>query len=257
MPSRDWFTKFFEGTPSDLWTKFASHEMTQAEAHFFGEVLALKPGDSALDVPCGNGRHAIALSARGIEITGVDLSTEMLDRCATNATGNLRFERHDMRDLPYDNQFDAAYCAGNSFGYFEPADTLCFLQGVSRALKPGGRFLIDTSMAAETYLITGGVKEWVEVEDTIMLIENRYVPLESRLDSDLTFLRNGEVLRHTASHHVHTIGEIGRMLASVGMTAITAFSTTDGDAFELGCERLFLVAQKEVSAQGNTTGWGL
>lgn len=90
-----------------------------------------------------------------------------------------------------------------------------------------------------------------------MLIENRYVPLESRLDSDLTFLRNGEVLRHTASHHVHTIGEIGRMLASVGMTAITAFSTTDGDAFELGCERLFLVAQKEVSAQGNTTGWGL
>jgi SAM-dependent methyltransferase len=244
MPAKDWFTHFFEGTPSHLWSKFATTEMTEAEALFFMDVLKLERGNQVLDVPSGGGRHAIAIALRGMDVTGVDISQEMIRKSTPHVSSNLRFERHDMRSLPYENQFDAAYCAGNSFGYFEPDDTLCFLQSVSKALKTGGRFLIDTSLAAETYLVTGGVKEWVEVDDTIMLIENHYVALQSRLDSNLTFLRNGAVERRTASHYVHTAGEMVRMLSSVGLTAVDSYSTTGGDPFELGCERLFLISEK-------------
>lgn len=244
MPTEEWFTQFFEGVATDLWTRFTTPEMTAAEVSFFVAVLHLDEGQRILDVPSGNGRHAIALAQCGFDVTGVDISEAMLAFCQQHIWDRLRFEHHDMRSLPYEQQFDAAFCAGNSFGYFIPEDTQRFLDSVARALKPGGRFLVDTAMVAETYLVTGGVKEWVQADDIIMLIQNNYVPLQSRLDSELTYLHKGQVEKRLASHHIHTIGEIVRMLAAAGMTAEETYSNTDGDAFEIGAERLFLVARK-------------
>lgn len=251
MHTADWFIEFFQGVATDLWTQFASPEMTAAEAEFLMAELQLQPGASVLDVPSGNGRHAIALAHEGFRVTGIDISQEMLSQSVLDARkaglvdcGLIRFESHDMRELAFDQQFDGAFCAGNSFGYFTPDDTLRFLRGVALALKPGGRFLIDTSMAAESFFVTGGVKEWVEVGDIVMLIENVYVPTDARVDSILTFLRDGKSEKRTASHHVHTVGEIVRMLASVGLVTVAAHATIDGDPFELGCDRLFLVSQK-------------
>lgn len=251
MHAADWFTEFFQGVATDLWTLFASPEMTAAEAEFFVAQLQLQPGASVLDVPSGNGRHAIALAQQGFKVTGVDISAEMLSKSQDDArqaglTDNsvIRFESHDMRELAFKQQFDGAFCAGNSFGYFTPDDTMRFLQGVAAALKPTGRFLIDTSMAAESFFVTGGVKEWVEVGDILMLIENVYLPTEARVDSNLTFLRNGKSEKRTASHYVHTVGEIVRMLGAVGLVTVAAHATIDGDPFELGCDRLFLVSQK-------------
>lgn len=244
MPTEEWFTQFFQGVATDLWRRFTTPEMTAAEVSFFVEALHLEEGQRILDVPSGNGRHAIAMAQCGFDVTGVDISEEMLAFCRQHIWDRLRFESHDMRALPYERQFDAAFCAGNSFGYFVPADTQRFLDGIARALKPGGRFLIDTDMAAETYLVTGGVKEWVQADDIIMLIKNEYVPLESRLDSELTYLQKGQVEKRSASHYIHTIGEIVRMLAAAGLTAEETYSTTDGDVFEIGAERLFLVARK-------------
>ena len=48
-----------------------------------------------------------------------------------------------MRELPFDRKFDGAYCMLTSFGYFDEDANLKVAEGVARALKPGGRFLLD------------------------------------------------------------------------------------------------------------------
>jgi cyclopropane fatty-acyl-phospholipid synthase-like methyltransferase len=55
----NWFETFFEGLALDLWRAAVMPEQTAREASFLADHLKLRSGMSVLDVPCGNGRHAI------------------------------------------------------------------------------------------------------------------------------------------------------------------------------------------------------
>lgn len=239
----DWFKTFFDGAALDLWRRAATPEMTEAEADFLYDELACEPGQSLLDVPCGNGRHAVALAGRGLKITGVDLGSAPLNEASQHK--DFRTVQQDMRDLLYVNEFDGAYCLGNSFGYFNADDTKKFLAGISRALKPKGCFALDTNMAAETVLINGGEKEWVEVDGIYMLVDSTYDPEQSVLRSRFVFMHNGENESRESTHWIFTVGEISRMLKECGLTPIRYYSSLDGDFFELGSDRLVLIAQKD------------
>ena len=58
----NWFETFFDGLALDMWRGAITPEITAREVDFLAERLALQPGMSVLDVPCGNGRHARALA---------------------------------------------------------------------------------------------------------------------------------------------------------------------------------------------------
>jgi len=49
-----------------------------------------------------------------------------------------------MRELPFEGQFDAVVNWFTSFGYFDPAGNLAAAKAAFAALKPGGRFLVET-----------------------------------------------------------------------------------------------------------------
>ena len=63
----NWFETFFEGLALDMWRGAMTREQTVREADFLASSLELQPGMSVLDVPCGNGRHAMELAQRGIQ----------------------------------------------------------------------------------------------------------------------------------------------------------------------------------------------
>ena len=111
--------------------------------------LALPAGAAVLDVPCG---ASIASSAaeRDLRVVGVDLSTEFLQHARDADTGGrVEWHERDMRDLPWPARFDGAVCLGNSFGYLDDQGNEAFAAALARALKPGGRVLIDTGVIAE------------------------------------------------------------------------------------------------------------
>jgi SAM-dependent methyltransferase len=179
-----------------MWRQAMTPEQTRAETEFLQNVLQAGESSRILDVPCGNGRHSIDLARKGHRVTGVDLSEEFMAEARTTSQSlPATWIVSDMRQLPWSEEFDAAFCFGNSFGYLDPNAARDFLAAVARTLKPGSRFAIETGMAAESIFPSVEKKRWYKVGDIYMLSENQYHPREGRLDIQYTFIRDGQADR--------------------------------------------------------------
>jgi SAM-dependent methyltransferase len=247
---RDWTTDFFTPIALDAWQQSQPLETTLAEVEFLTQALGLGPEPRRLlDIPCGDGRHAVELAKRGHAVTGVDIAIDNVQRAAKLAAAasvTLDFHVADMRALPQLPTFDGAYCLGNSFSYFPRAQTQSFLNALSQLLSPGARFVIDTACAAESILLELNRRSWVPVDDRLLLLlECEYDPRESRLDTTYTSLVNGCVAdRRVAHNYVFTSGEHVAMLDAAGFTTLDLLDDLDGTDFELGSERLLLIAER-------------
>jgi 2-polyprenyl-3-methyl-5-hydroxy-6-metoxy-1,4-benzoquinol methylase len=136
----NWWKDFFQGIALDFWRAAVTDEQTRAEADFLERQLWVSSPAKVLDVPCGSGRLSLELAARGFDLTGVDIAAEFIDEAKTSAAARgLQIEWHnrDMRELTWEEEFDAAFCFGNSFGYLDDEGNADFLKAVARTLKPG------------------------------------------------------------------------------------------------------------------------
>src|SRR5258708_38312917 len=94
-------------------------------------------GSEILDVACGAGRHAIPLARAGYRVTGVDISSDFLERARRAADVSIEWHQRAMRDLPWKERFDGALCFGNSFGYLGRTGMQASIAAVAAAMKPG------------------------------------------------------------------------------------------------------------------------
>ena len=242
----EWFTTFFDRLVNDFWDAAMPPEATAAEVDYLRRTFAIGVGSTVLDVPCGRGRHALALARHGVRVTGVDLSVDAVDELRRRAAASgleVEVKVADMRDLDL-GPFDAAYSFGNSLGYFDPLGIERFLAGVTRALRPGGRFVLDTHMVAEALLPQLEPESTYTAGGITMSDVNRYDPRESRLDTTVTFQRDGEVVSREMSVWVLTSGELVRLVTGSGFEVEALHGDLDGSPFELGSSRLLLVARR-------------
>ena len=270
----DWWQDFFTGTALDFVRDFCGPPGVMFESSFVEHVLGLTRGSKVLDVPCGAGRWSVQLAAMGYNVTGVDFSRELLgmaekaaaDRLQwdpgaprTGVNGGLRvaWEHGDMRRLPWEAEFDAALCVWNSFGYFDDDGNAEFLRAVSRALKPGGRFLLDTPVI-ETYVaeMEARDKDWWQTPEGLIALEDRsYDHATSRAESQWTFIEDGKVERKKLSVRLYTYRELAALLEQAGFGGHEAYSSAFGDIershhwewdpFELGSPALCMVTTKQ------------
>jgi SAM-dependent methyltransferase len=247
---QDWTAEFFSQAALDAWQRAQPHETTLAEVAFLEQALSLDTGPKRLlDVPCGDARHAVELAKLGHLVTAVDSALDNETRARKRASDTqvaIDFVLGDMRALPARSAFDGAYCWGNSFGYFPRAETQRFAASVAQSLAKGARFVIDTATAAESLLVELNRRSWVRVDDElVLLLECEYDARESRLDTTYTsLLRDHLVDRRTAHHYVFTSGEIVGMLDAAGFATLALLADLDHTAFELGSERLLLIAER-------------
>ena len=120
---------------------------TDQEADFLTAAMALRPGQELLDVGCGPGRHALALAAQGLHVTGVDASPDFVALARAAARERdlpARFVVRDVRDLAYDAAFDAAIClCQGGFGLLGGRDEPAALTRIAQALRPGGMLAVS------------------------------------------------------------------------------------------------------------------
>lgn len=213
----NWWERFFEGVAADLWLEALSPEHTKREAEFLVRALAVPSGAELLDVPCGGGRLSLALAERGYRLTGVDWSSEFLDHARSrDGSDRVTWERRDMRDLPWRERFDGAFCVGNSFGYLDDEGNAAFLRAVHAVLKPGARFVLETPMVIENLLGHLQKRPWWKAGEVYLLVANEYDQTRGRLDIEYTFISNGRVDTRRGSHRAFAYRELVEIIASAG-----------------------------------------
>jgi SAM-dependent methyltransferase len=240
----EWWKDFFGGLMVDFWRAAMTPETTRAEVDFLWTSLGLAPGLRVLDVPCGDGRLALELAARGCRVTGVDISREFLDGARESARGrglDVDWRQSDMRDLPWTREFDAAYCAGSSFGFLGDEGDAAFLSAVARTLVPGGRFFGDFK-AAESVLPAFRESYEMPVGDIVFAAKNSYDPAAGTMENRYTVTRGHEVEKKRAVHRIYTTREILKMLTDAGFGDFQTCGSVGGEPYRLGSPRLFVVA---------------
>ncbi|MGM0375701.1 MAG: class I SAM-dependent methyltransferase [Bacteroidota bacterium] len=148
MENKQWYETLFENY-SEQYDNESFTQGTNGECDFIEKELNFNKEAAILDVGCGTGRHAIELAKRGYHITGIDLSEPQLEKArekAVKADFEIDFQKHDARNLPFKEQFDAAimFCEGG-FPLME-TDEMNFeiLRNVTKALKTPTRFIFTT-----------------------------------------------------------------------------------------------------------------
>jgi SAM-dependent methyltransferase len=243
----DWWRTFFKGLAVESWLHATTDEQTRAEADFIQQTLQVPPPARLLDVPCGGGRHSLALAARGYRMTGVDLSTDFLAAARAGAAERslpVQWEQRDMRDLPWKEEFDGAFSFGNSFGYLDDDGNAAFLKAVAAALRPGARFVLDTAYITESLLPKLQQRTWYQVGDLLALGDRRYDPLTGRLHVEYTWVRDGRIEKQAMSARLHSYREVRMLLEAAGFTDVQGFGSLAREPFSLASHGLIMSAVK-------------
>jgi SAM-dependent methyltransferase len=244
-PAPEWWRGFFTGVVLDHWRAWVTDEQTRAEADWIQHALRLDGPGRLLDVPCGEGRLARALAERGHWVTGLDQADDFVREARSRAdvAGPLpSFVRGDMRRLPWRGTFDGVICFGSSWGYFDDAGNQAFLESAAAALRPGGRFLLETNKVLEALLPRLVPVARPSVAGVPVRIESRFDPPSGVLRADYTFELDGRVERKTLVNRVYGCHELCERLRAAGLAPVLLHGDPDGRAFQVGSPRLLLAA---------------
>jgi SAM-dependent methyltransferase len=129
-----------EGLSKQVWEAENYNANARFVSDLGGEILswlAPKSGERILDLGCGDGALTEKLCASGASVVGVDLSPSLL--AAAKARG-LDVREEDAHSLPFHGEFDAVFSNAALHWMTEPEKVI---EGVKRALKPGGRFVAE------------------------------------------------------------------------------------------------------------------
>jgi SAM-dependent methyltransferase len=162
------YDEFNRGYMYERWT---SRLLSRAEEAGIG-------GKRLLDVACGTGLSFISLLEAGWEVTGCDISPEMLARARARAGDRAELVEADMRELPELGEFDLIWAVNDPFNYLlELGELEATLRGMARNLAPTGIALFDLNTLV-TYRTFFSKKIVVEAEGQRLVWRGQLSPEE-------------------------------------------------------------------------------
>jgi ubiquinone/menaquinone biosynthesis C-methylase UbiE len=204
-------------------------------------------GGDLLDVPCGFGRHSVALGRAGYRVVGVDRSRTLLDEARRRA-GHARWPKlvaADYRQLPFaDESFDAALNLFSSLGYLGDDEDTRVLAEIRRVLRPDGRLVME--LMHRDRLVRGfSERDWHLAGEGRLLLEQRTFDAAAGVAQTTQTLidTSGERDSRTFSVRVYTATELQAMLARAGFSDAKCYGDLDGAPFGTDT-RLVIVARR-------------
>jgi SAM-dependent methyltransferase len=217
----------------------------EAQALAAARLADCPEGGDLLDVPCGFGRHSVALGRAGYRVVGVDRSQTLLDE-ARRRTGHARWPKlvaADYRQLPFaDESFDAALNLFSSLGYLGDDGDTRVLAEIRRVLRPDAKLVIE--LMHRDRLVRGFAERgWHLLGEGRLLLEQRTFDAAAGVAQTTHTLidSRGERDSRTFSVRVYTATELLAMVDRAGFAEAKACGDLDGGAFGPDT-RLVLVA---------------
>jgi ubiquinone/menaquinone biosynthesis C-methylase UbiE len=239
--------RFFDERYFTKWFPRDDPAQTEREARGAMALSGSNTGSRVLDAACGFGRHAIALSGLGYEVTGADRSPTLIAH-ARDLSEDLdsppSWVQADYQTLPFqDHCFDVVISLNSSLGFDEGAADLQALTEFSRVLRPGGHLIIETN---HQQLLTSGFSDRAEEaygDGDTLIIEAEYDAATGIIRVRHTLESDGKTETLDMSRRIYRPDELGAMLLQVGFSETRRFGSLDGDPFTPET-RLVIVAEK-------------
>jgi 2-polyprenyl-3-methyl-5-hydroxy-6-metoxy-1,4-benzoquinol methylase len=208
-------------------------------------LLNLQPGETVLEIACGNGVFSRRMAELGVHVLATDFSAQLLERArARNAEYTDRINYHFLDATREDQivalgkrRFDAAVC---NQGIMDMAEIDPLMRGIRQVVKPGGRFVFSllhpcfnhtgTACCVEEATINGEIVTTYSIKVTQYLHSSPQKGVamigqpvtQYYFDRPLHALFNAcfraglmlDGLEEPAFNHPHDGSQVGRMLIS-------------------------------------------
>lgn len=152
-------------TSSDVWTAEQAQRYDGVDGMFAPEAVGravealalLADGGPALEFAIGTGRIGVPLRAKGVPVTGIELSPPMVDQLRTKVSEvELPVTIGDMATTRVDGEFSLVLLVFNTIGNLrtQQEQVECF-RNAARHLRPGGRFVVEVGVPPLRRLVPG------------------------------------------------------------------------------------------------------
>ena len=225
----------------------------KATVDFYFEILKrenLAPR-SAVDLACGTGSVTALLARRGLIVTGVDLSEQMLtvaQQKTQELTPNPFFACQDLAQLRLPRGVDLAVCALDSLDYItEPPRCARAISRVYKCLNPGGIFIFDVNTPEKLRAMDGQVF-LDEDEDVYCVWRGSFDERENVCSYGMDlFQRQGKLWRRSFEEHqeyAYSRQQLTEYLKHAGFTHIRVYGDRKFAPPEDGAQRIYFSARK-------------
>jgi SAM-dependent methyltransferase len=121
-------------------------EIEPTHQMFLERFLSRVPPDGrVLDAACGTGKYFPMVLARSRRLLGVDHAGALLANAAAKIP-QVPTAKHDLQDLPYQDEFDGVMCV-DAMEFVPPEDWPVVLGRFRRALRPGASLYLTVELA--------------------------------------------------------------------------------------------------------------
>jgi len=244
-----WSELFHPDTPY-FEEQLLTTERSDREVELLVRLLELDKGGEVLDAPCGRGRHANRLAARGCHVVGLDNDPICLQRARddANAAGvEIDYVEADLRDLPFgDGRFDALFNWRTSFGFFDDEGNRKQLREFARVLRPGGRLAMDLHSRDDLLRrmpARGPMINVVERDDDFLLERVEFDPIAGRSRTERIVVRDGRVRRFRFSLATLPASALCDWLKDAGFSEVKAYGPS-GETLRFDSRRLVIIAKR-------------
>ncbi|WP_261810435.1 class I SAM-dependent DNA methyltransferase [Levilactobacillus humaensis] len=215
-------------TFAELYDELFDPAMYDQWLDFVAQRVDPKDGD-LLDLACGSGRLGVLLAQKGYQVSGLDLSEEMLTLAAKHAAEaevTMPLMAGDMLDLSMIGTYQTVTCFADSFCYLPDLDavTQAFHQ-VQQHLAVGGKFLFDVITPHQTDdVYPGYMYNYVDDERAFIWTSYGIEDEPHAAEHDLTFFtqneETGDYRKVTELHHERTydLVDYRQALTQAGLT---------------------------------------
>ncbi len=244
----EWYEEWF-GEEYKLVYPHRNEAEAREQIEFLKRHIHLSEGAKVLDLCCGCGRHAVELRGLGYDVIGLDLSEELLDLACARASEcdlDVKFIRCDMREIPYESYFDLVVNFFTSFGYFaDDTDNEKVLSSISKALKPGGKFLIDY-MNPDHVASNLTERDEKEISEGLYVIQERWIDTSPRrINKRITLIRDGKESIYRESVRMYSHREMKDMLSAAGLKLTETYGDFTSSEYTQHSPRMILIGEKE------------
>ena len=225
----------------------------EATVDFYYEILkreGLRPR-TAVDLACGTGSVTAILAKKGLQVTGVDMSEEMLtvaQQKAAELDNHPRFVCQPLQELRLPRGVDMAVCALDSLDYItDPKDCKEAIRRVYKALNPGGIFIFDVNTPEKLRAMDGQV--FLDEDDDVYCVWRGEFDEQTNICSygmDL-FQRRGAVWERSFEEHceyAYSAQQLTGYLKAAGFTHIRVYADRLFEAPREGEQRIYIKARK-------------